>query len=62
MTIYPRRKLTDTGHILGAVKTEELAKPLAVTLAEERAETLDETNSYMLEEAMADRLDNTSAM
>ena len=47
---------------MGAVKTEELAKPLAVTLAEGRAETLDETNSYMVEEAVADRLDNTSAM
>ena len=62
MTIYPRRKLTDTGHILAAVKTEELAKPLAVTLAEERAETLDKTNSYMVKEAISDRLDNTSAM
>ena len=47
---------------MGAVKTEELGKPLAVTLAEERAEKLDETNSYMVEEAVADRLDNTSAM
>ena len=49
-------------HILGAVETEELAKPLAVTFAEGRAETIEETNSYMVEEAVADRLDNTSAM
>ena len=62
MAIYLRRKLTDTEHILGAVKTEELAKPLAVTLAEERAETLDKMNSYMVKEAISDRLDNTSAM
>jgi len=48
--------------ILGAVKTDALAKPLAVTFAERRAETLQETNSYTVEEAVADRLSNTSEM
>lgn len=36
--------------ILGAVKTQALAKPLAVTLAEGRDETFDKTNSYTVEE------------
>jgi len=47
---------------LGAVKTEALAKPLAVTLAERRAETLDETNSYPVHEAVANRLGDTTAI
>jgi len=47
---------------MGDVKAEALAKPLAVTLAEGRAETVDESNSYTVEEAMPNRLGNTSAM
>ena len=48
--------------ILGDVKAEALADPLAVTLAKGRAETLDKTNSCMVEEAVANRLGDTSAM
>jgi len=47
---------------LGDVKAEALAKILVVTLAEGRDETVDESNSYPVEEAMARRLDDTSAM
>ena len=47
---------------MGDVKAEALAKPLAVTIAEGRAETVDESNSYTVEEAMANRLGDTSAM
>jgi len=47
---------------LGDVKAEALAKPLAVTLAEGRAEKVDESMSYTVEEAMANRLGDTSAM
>ena len=41
---------------------EALADPLAVTLAEVRAETVDEMNSYTVEEAVANRFGDTSAM
>jgi len=47
---------------LGDVKAEALAKPLAVTLAEGRADTVDESNYYPVEEAMARRLGDTSPM
>jgi len=47
---------------LNDVKAEALANPLAVTLEDGRAETLDETNSYMLEEAVAKRIGDTSTM
>ena len=48
--------------ILGDVKAEALADPLAVTVAERGAETFDETNSYSIEEAVANRLSHTSAI
>ena len=41
---------------------EALADPLAVTLAEVRAETVDEMNSYTVEGAVANRVGDTSAM
>ena len=47
---------------MSGVKAELLADPLAVTLAEGRAETLDETNSYTVKEAVVNRLGDTSAM
>ena len=49
-------------YILGDVKTEALADPLAVTLAERGPKTSDETNSYTVEEAVPNRLTHTSAM
>ena len=48
--------------ILSDVKAEALAKPPAVTLAEKRDKTVDESNSYKVEETMANRLGHTSAM
>ena len=48
--------------ILGEVKAEALADPMAVTLAEVRAETVDKMNSYTVEEAVANRFGDTSAM
>ena len=48
--------------ILGDVRAEALAEPLAVTLAERGPKTSDETNSYTVEEAVANRLSHTSAM
>ena len=48
--------------ILGHVKAEELADPLPVTVAKGEAGTLDETNSYTVEEAVANRFGNTSTM
>lgn len=47
---------------MGDIKAEALAKPPAVTLAEKRAQTVDESNSYKVEETMANRLGHTSAM
>lgn len=47
---------------MGGVKTELLVDPLVVTLAEKRAETLDETNSFMVEAAVVNTLGDTSAM
>ena len=48
--------------LFGALKAKALAKPLAVTLAQGRCKTLDKTNYYAVEEAMANRLGDTSAM
>ena len=48
--------------ILGEVKAEEIGAPLAVTLAKERAEKLEKTNSCTAEEGVANRLGDTSAM
>lgn len=48
--------------ILGDVRAEALADPLTVTVAERGAKTSDETNSYSIEEAVANRLSHTSAM
>ena len=48
--------------LLGGVKTELLVDPLVVTLAEKRAETLDETNSFTVEAAVVNTLGDTSAM
>ena len=47
---------------MGGVKAELPADPLVVTLAEKRAETLDETNSYTVEAAVVNTLGETSAM
>ena len=44
------------------IKAKALAITLGVTLPEGRAETVDESNSYTLEEAIAKRLRDTSAM
>ena len=57
--MYRKRELVDTlddispkaeaqrhWDIFGALKAKALAKPLAVTLAEGRCETLDKTNYY----------------
>ena len=73
--MYRRRELVDTQDdisqkaeaqthwdIFGALKAKALAKPLPVTLAQRRCKTLDETNYYAVEEAMANRLGDTSAM
>ena len=73
--MYRRRELVDTlddisqkaedqthWDIFGALKAKALAKPLPVTLAQVRCKTLDETNYYAVEEAMANRLGDTSAM
>lgn len=48
--------------ILGDVKAETLAEPLTVTLAERGPKISDETNSYTVEESVANRLSQTSAM
>ena len=48
--------------MLGDVKAEPLADPLAVMPAEGRGKALHETNSYTLEEAVAKRLGETWAM
>ena len=48
--------------ILGDVKANGLAIPLAVTLLGGGVETLDKTNSYTVEQAVANRLGDTSAM
>lgn len=47
---------------MGDVKTELLVDPLVVTLAEKRAKTLDETNSFTVEAAVVNTLGDTSAM
>ena len=44
------------------IKAEALAITLGVTLPEGRAERVDQSNSYTVEEAMANRLRDTSAM
>lgn len=49
-------------HILSDVWAEALADPLTVTVPERGAKTSDETNSYSIEEAVANRLSHTSAM
>ena len=61
MTIY-QKEAERHRDILGDVKAEELGAPLAVTLAKEKAEKLDKTNSCTAEEGVANRLGNTSAM
>ena len=52
--------------ILGDVKAKRLASPLAVTLpvvgGGGEVETLDKTNSYTVEQAVANRLGDTSPM
>ena len=51
--------------ILGDVKAKGLASPLAVTLpvgGGGEVETLDKTNSYTVEQAVANRLGDTSPM
>ena len=48
--------------ILGDVKVEEVGAPLAVTLAKERVEKLEKTNSCTAEEGVANRLGDTWAM
>lgn len=48
--------------ILGDVKAEALADPLAFTQAEGVAETFEKTNSYTEEEKVANRLGDRSAM
>ena len=48
--------------ILGLVKAEKLSDPVAVTVAREKAEKLDKTNSRTAEEAVANSLGDTSGM
>ena len=60
--ISPKAEAERHWDILGALKVKALAKPLAVTLAKGRCKTLDKTNYYAVEEAMANRLGDTSAM
>ena len=47
---------------MGDVKAKALAAPLAFTLAEGGDETHDETNSQTVEDAVVNRLGDTSAM
>ena len=47
---------------MDAVKQEALAKLLAVSLEEGKAKTLHETNFYTVDEAVANRLGDTSRM
>ena len=49
-------------NILRAVMTDALAKRLDFTLPERRGKTLEKTNSYTVEEAVASRRGDTSAM
>jgi len=48
--------------ILGDVKADALVDPVAFTLAEWEAKTLDETNSYTVQEAVANIIGDTTAM
>ena len=47
---------------MGGVEDKALANTLAVTLAKGSADTLDKTNCKTVEEAVANRLGDTSAM
>ena len=58
----PQTEADRNWHILGAVMVEALAEPLAVTQIEGRGKTLDKPNSYTVEEAVATRIGDTSAI
>ena len=59
---FPEAETERHWGILGDVKAEALADPLAFTQAEGVAETFEKTNSYTEEEKVANRLGDTSAM
>ena len=61
MTYY-QRKVERHFDILCDVKADTLANPLTVTLAKQRFESLENTNCYTIEEAIANELADTSAM